>query len=90
MRTLGPYVFRRRRSVIWVEGSRIVPPKSLPGLGSVLSGGSEAVGGRRGGGPPHLDRLESILSNERGGPDFETRGKTMGPQIEERKVRASH
>lgn len=50
-------------------------------------GGWRRPQGRR---TPHLDRLESILSNERGGPDFESRGKTMGPQIEERKVRASH
>lgn len=51
MRTLGPYVFRRRRSVIWVDGRGIVHPKSLPGLGFVLSGAAEAEGGRRGGGP---------------------------------------
>lgn len=50
MRTLGPCVFGRRRSIIWVAGSRPVASKSLPGLGCGLSGGVETEGGRRGGG----------------------------------------
>lgn len=81
---------RRRRSIIWVAGSRTVASKSLPGLGCGLSGGVETEGGRREGGSLIWTASSLSYLTSRGGSDFKSRRKTMGLQIEGRKVRASH
>lgn len=92
MRTLGPYVFRRRGSVIWVDQRGTVHPKSLPGLGFVLSGGAEAEGGRRGGGGPLIWTVSSLSYLTSGVvPTLKVEERQCPPpQIEGRKVTASH
>lgn len=87
MRTLAP---PPREKCRLGSGERELSPTSLPGLGCGLSGGAGTAGGRRGGGP--LIRTTSSLSylTSGVGPALKVEERQKGPQIEGRKVRASH